>query len=82
LASPEGLLAEVDGSCEGRIAEQPGGRHGFGYDPIFRLPDGRRMAELPPEEKNRLSHRAVAVRRLLPVLMDLWSLDAAAIGPR
>jgi len=82
LASPDGLLAEVDGSCEGRIAERPGGRHGFGYDPIFQLPDGRRMAELAPEEKNRLSHRAVAVRRLLPVLIDLWSLDAAAATRR
>jgi len=53
------------GVCEGRIAERPSGEHGFGYDPIFMLPDGRTMAQLPSREKNKLSHRALAVRKFL-----------------
>ncbi|MDP9365679.1 MAG: RdgB/HAM1 family non-canonical purine NTP pyrophosphatase [Chloroflexota bacterium] len=81
LASPHRILAVSEGVCEGRVAELAGGGHGFGYDPIFQLPDGRRMAELRPEEKNRLSHRAVAVRRLLPLLIDLWSVQVGSDGP-
>ena len=59
LARPgEPPIIEV-GECEGRIAFAPRGDHGFGYDPLFDLPDlGRTFAELTPEEKNRLSHRA------------------------
>jgi XTP/dITP diphosphohydrolase len=41
---------------------------GFGYDPLFELPDGRRMAELSPDEKNELSHRGVAGKKALEVL--------------
>jgi XTP/dITP diphosphohydrolase len=58
-----------EGSCEGTLAEQPRGEGGFGYDPAF-IPDdtgaddGRTMAELSPEEKNQISHRARAARRL------------------
>ncbi len=72
LASPHGILAESKGVREGQVAQRAAGGHGFGYDPIFQLPDGRRMAELRREEKNRLSHRAVAVRHLLPLLIGLW----------
>lgn len=50
----------IDGAIEGRITHQPQGTGGFGYDPIFQLPDGRRMSDLTPNEKNRLSHRGVA----------------------
>ena len=78
LASPHRILAESEGVCEGRVAERAGGDHGFGYDPIFQLPDGRQMAELRPEEKNRLSHRAVAVRRLLPYLIELWPVETGS----
>lgn len=70
LARPGLVVAEAHGWCDGSIAGAPVGGHGFGYDPLFVLPDGRRMAELPPEQKNRVSHRASAYRRLLPVLLQ------------
>ena len=58
IAAPDGQTFECLGVCEGRIAWETGGEFGFGYDPIFYLPElGRRMAELPPEEKHRISHR-------------------------
>ena len=50
-----------EGAVEGRIAVDERGSLGFGYDPIFELPDGRRMAELSMDEKNRISHRAQAL---------------------
>ncbi len=59
----EPILAE--GSVEGRITEAPAGGEGFGYDPIFFLPEkGCTMAELPEMEKNRLSHRFRAIKAL------------------
>jgi len=61
LAWPDGRTAVVEGVVEGRIALEPRGEHGFGYDPIFFVPEyGRTMAELPEEVKNRISHRARA----------------------
>ena len=52
-----------DGKCEGFIARMPAGHHGFGYDPVFFVPQfGASMAQLPPEIKNRISHRARAVQ--------------------
>jgi XTP/dITP diphosphohydrolase len=57
------------GSCEGQILSAPRGEGGFGYDPLFLLPAlGRTMAELPIEEKNRLSHRAAAFHALAAAL--------------
>ena len=62
LATPDRVLAVAEGACEGRITDQPAGSNGFGYDPHFYLPDlGRTMAQIPPEMKNRLSHRARAL---------------------
>jgi XTP/dITP diphosphohydrolase len=61
VAFPDGRLIEAEGVCEGAIALAPSGASGFGYDPVFVLPDGRIMAELKPDEKNRISHRARAV---------------------
>ena len=62
LATPDRVLAVTEGTCDGRITDQPAGSNGFGYDPHFYLPDlGRTMAQLPPEMKNRLSHRARAL---------------------
>lgn len=70
LAAPDGVIARADGVCEGRIARAARGGFGFGYDPVFLLADDRTMAELPPAEKNRVSHRAAAYRRILPFLLD------------
>jgi XTP/dITP diphosphohydrolase len=62
LASPREVLAVTSGVCEGRMTNRPAGENGFGYDPYFWLPDfGKTMAELPPDVKNRLSHRARAL---------------------
>lgn len=77
LAGPTGLIALTRGIWTGRIARQPRGRNGFGYDPLFVVPRlGRTVAQLPAAVKQRLSHRAQAARRLRPVLRRLVS------GPR
>ncbi len=69
LAVPGGETHCTEGVCEGFIALQPKGSNGFGYDPIFYLPEyDCTMAQLPPELKNRISHRARAVQELLPTL--------------
>ena len=69
LAQPAGVLSVSTGSCDGSIGFERRGTHGFGYDPVFVLPDGRTMAELPPEEKNLTSHRGIALRDMLPALL-------------
>lgn len=72
LALPDGTLLTAEGTCEGIIATAPRGEHGFGYDPIFYLPAlGCTMAELSPEVKNRISHRARAVMSIKPALRRL-----------
>jgi XTP/dITP diphosphohydrolase len=64
---PRPLIAE--GLWRGEIARSPRGSDGFGYDPLFLLPAlGKTAAELSPAEKNRISHRALAARRLLELL--------------
>jgi XTP/dITP diphosphohydrolase len=69
LASPEGMIDTAHGTCEGRIIDEERGEHGFGYDPIFLLSDiDMTMAELRMEEKNRHSHRAKAVKELIPLI--------------
>lgn len=66
---PMPLVAE--GIWRGEIAVAPRGANGFGYDPLFLLPElGRTAAELEPEEKNRISHRGKALARLLELLRD------------
>jgi len=65
LYLPEGTWIETEGFCPGIIARAPRGEHGFGYDPVFYLPEFNiTMAELPLEEKNRISHRAQALREI------------------
>ena len=72
LAAPDGRVWMREGACEGRIARAPRGSHGFGYDPVFLLPErGLTMAELPPEEKSRISHRARALSAMREVLQGL-----------
>ena len=63
LATPEGGCATVEGICKGRIGLVMQGTHGFGYDPLF-VPDGftRSFAELSASEKQRISHRGIALR--------------------
>jgi XTP/dITP diphosphohydrolase len=74
LASPEGeVLAHTKGEFEGRIGqigEVPRGENGFGYDPLFLVaPDyDRTSAQMPPEEKNTISHRAKAVAAMIETL--------------
>jgi XTP/dITP diphosphohydrolase len=67
------VLASAEGTCEGIITDRPAGTNGFGYDPYFYLPAyGCTMAELPPEKKNRISHRGralEAIRRNLEKLL-------------
>ncbi|WP_040950184.1 non-canonical purine NTP pyrophosphatase, partial [Gorillibacterium massiliense] len=64
-----GHIVQVEGTCPGYIASHPRGDGGFGYDPLFYLPEfGRTMAELSMEEKNRISHRAKAMGMLLEAM--------------
>jgi len=69
LAGPEGGIDLAEGVCEGEIIPDERGDGGFGYDPIFLVKGmDRTMAEISPEEKNRVSHRARAVQALFPTL--------------
>ncbi len=63
-AFPGGNALTAMGECRGFIAHEPRGAGGFGYDPIFMLPDGRMMAELDAAEKNKISHRARALAEM------------------
>jgi len=72
VARPEGQVSLFEGQCEGRVAEEPRGEGGFGYDPVFLLPErGLTLAELPPEEKNAVSHRGRAARAARVLLEGL-----------
>ena len=72
IVTPAGDVHQAEGVCEGRIAFEAAGASGFGYDPVFYLPDyACTMAQLPPGEKNRISHRARAVQAALPSLRRL-----------
>ena len=74
IANPNGEIHLAEGICEGEIIPEERGAGGFGYDPIFLLQDlGKTMAELSLEEKNRLSHRARAVRKAKPILKQLFN---------
>lgn len=68
-AFPDGTVTTRHGVIEGMIAHQPAGEHGFGYDPIFFLPEyGKTTAELAPEDKNKISHRGRALEKIREVL--------------
>ena len=72
IVSPGGSPDLHEGVCEGRIVREQRGGGGFGYDPIFFVPElGRTMAELTAEEKNRVSHRGIAARKAASALMTM-----------
>lgn len=72
VASPSGETQFAQGTCPGVIISEERGQKGFGYDPIFLLPElGKTMAELDMQEKNRLSHRGRAVRAAYPILLEM-----------
>jgi XTP/dITP diphosphohydrolase len=72
LASPKEILVETQGSVEGLITDEPAGTGGFGYDPIFLVPQlGKTVAQLDDREKNAISHRGNAMRKLKPLLAKL-----------
>jgi len=74
LVGPEGSPIITRGACSGDIIPEDRGHGGFGYDKIFRLEaNGLTMAELTPEQKNRVSHRAQAVSQLVPILETLFA---------
>ena len=72
LASPEQVLIETEGILEGLITDREIGQNGFGYDPIFFVPClNKTVAQLTGEEKNAISHRGNAIRKLKPLLDEL-----------
>ncbi len=72
VARPEGEVSLFEGRCEGQVTDEPRGEGGFGYDPVFLLPErGLTMAELPPDEKNAVSHRGRAARQARALLEEL-----------
>ncbi len=72
IAAPDGRTWTEEGTCEGRILQEPRGESGFGYDPLF-VPAGyeNTFGELDASVKNRISHRAKALRRIAEVLRAL-----------
>jgi XTP/dITP diphosphohydrolase len=69
IARPDGEVELCSGECHGFITLEPRGEEGFGYDPIFYLPElGKTMAELPLEVKNQVSHRGQAARQAIQLL--------------
>ena len=69
IALPQGETAFVEGECRGIIIDAPRGQHGFGYDPVFLVPQyNQTFSEMPPEQKNAISHRSRALRKLLDIL--------------
>jgi XTP/dITP diphosphohydrolase len=72
LATPEGDMRVTEGVCEGVIAFGPAGTNGFGYDPVFYMPElSATMAQLPSETKNQVSHRARASLKALGLLEEM-----------
>lgn len=74
VVTPSGKETVVEGRCDGIMAREPHGSLGFGYDPLFCVPSlGKTFAELPLEEKNKLSHRGRALQQLRAVLKNEWT---------
>ena len=78
IAEPSGYHRSVEGTIEGVISRSPHGENGFGYDPIFLVPElGKTTAEISPEHKNRISHRGQAARRARILLEDWPGLSSS-----
>ncbi|MDI3534105.1 MAG: XTP/dITP diphosphohydrolase [Thermosediminibacterales bacterium] len=76
LALPQGSIFTTTGSCEGYIATEPKGKHGFGYDPLFFIPEyNATMAELGDDLKNRISHRAKALSKMKQKIIDVFQME-------
>ena len=72
IAKPDGTVQFCDGECKGTITMKPAGITGFGYDPVFYLPEfGKTMAELQADVKNRVSHRARAAQKAKLLLLEI-----------
>jgi XTP/dITP diphosphohydrolase len=72
VAAPSDLVAVTTGRLDGLIEEEPAGERGFGYDPVFYVPElGKTLAELSGEEKNRISHRAKAFAQVRELLQNM-----------
>ena len=83
IALPDATVRTFEGVIEGQIAARPAGHQGFGYDPIFLVPEyGKTMAELGPEVKNGISHRARAVGLARAYLETLAGGSAAPPAAR
>ena len=80
LASPDEVLVETEGTLEGLITDREIGKNGFGYDPIFFVPHlNKTVAQLAPDEKNAISHRGNAIRKLRPLLDELLDNQEQAL---
>jgi XTP/dITP diphosphohydrolase len=72
----------TEGKIEGLITDQPRGHSGFGYDPVFLLPKlGKTMAQLSPEEKNGISHRTLALKKIVPLIASLSAQERKSCPP-
>jgi XTP/dITP diphosphohydrolase len=72
MTSPQEILIQTQGTLEGMITEEEIGENGFGYDPVFFVPNlNKTVAQLTRKEKNAISHRGNAIRKLKPLLADL-----------
>ncbi len=72
LAVPKGATQTVEGALDGYITDRPRGEEGFGYDPVFLVPEqGKTLAELGPNLKNSLSHRYKALQAMRPIILKL-----------
>lgn len=73
LATPDGKVETVRGECRGIISSEERGEYGFGYDPVFIVPEyGKTFAELGGDIKNKISHRAIALSKLRTLLENTW----------
>jgi XTP/dITP diphosphohydrolase len=77
IAFPDRVTITVSGTCEGSVLHERRGTYGFGYDPIFLVKDlEKSMAELTPEEKNQISHRAAALNKLKKRISSILEVGA------